>query len=251
MADTQISKATWELVDSFHETNQSVADHFVAVQDHNLKFAQNLFLIGTELMESQTKHTHNLMDQWTQQLPKQQKAFYNLMNATLNVYLDFLRIPFVYYPEVLKATETATQQAIQFAQHARQKTIEAAGTVVQREQAQLWTFEHQLQEADNQRPVLIRAKGPGMVHAGVNRAGKWIRMYDVPLQEVSPSVWEASLLDPEVNEFTFIWYDPNRSGEVHWEGKNYLLPRRPVSKEDAEWSVEKSIKNYLDQTEIV
>ena len=87
-----------------------------------------------------------------------------------------------------------------------------------------------LQEAENHRPVLIRVKGPGMVHAGVNRGGKWIRMYDVPLQEVSPGVWEASLVDPEVNEFTFIWYDPNRSGSVHWEGKNYLLPRRPVSK---------------------
>jgi hypothetical protein len=115
------------------------------------------------------------------------------------------------------------------AQHATQQTIEAAGTTSQGEQAQLWTFEQPLQEAENHRPVLIRVKGPGMVHAGVNRGGKWIRMYDVPLQEVSPGVWEASLVDPEVNEFTFIWYDPNSSGEVHWEGKNYLLPRQPIA----------------------
>jgi hypothetical protein len=76
-------------------------------------------------------------------------------------------------------------------------------------------------------------------------------LYDEPLQEVCPGVWEACLLDPEVNEFTFIWYDPNRSGGVHWEGKNYLLPRRPVSKEGAEWPMEKSIRAFLDQTEIV
>ena len=251
MADTRINEASWELVDSLHETNQAAADHFVAVLDSNLKFAQNLLLLGTEVMASQTKNTRHLMDQWIQQLPKQQKAFHNVMNATLDVYLDFLRIPFSYYQAVANATEAAMQRSTQFAQHETQQAIKAVATASQREQAQLWTFEHPLQEAENHRPVLIRAKGPGMVHAGVNREGKWIRMYDEPLQEVSPGVWEAFLLDPEVNEFTFIWYDPNQPGGVHWEGKNYLLPRRPVSKEDAEWPMEKSIRTFVDQTEIV
>jgi hypothetical protein len=92
---------------------------------------------------------------------------------------------------------------------------------------QLWTFEHPLQEAENHRPVLIRVKRPGIVHAGVKRNEKWVRIYDVPLKEVSPSVWEASVLDPEVDAFTFIWYSPKRAGNVHWEWKNYLL-QRPV-----------------------
>jgi hypothetical protein len=202
-------------------------------------------------MESQTKNTRHLMDQWTQQLPKQQKAFHNVMKVTLDVYLDFLRIPFSYYQAVANATEAAMQRSRQFAHHETQQAIKAVATASQREQAQLWTFEHPLQEAESNRSVLIQAKGPGMVHAGVNRAGKWIRMYDEPLQEVSPGVWEAFLRDPEINEFTFIWYDPNQSGGVHWEGKNYLLPRRPVSKEDAEWPMEKSIRTFVDQTEIV
>jgi hypothetical protein len=251
MTDTRIHQASWDIVDSLHETNQAVADHFVAVQDHNLKFAQQLFLTGTEVIESQVKNTDRLLDLWTQQLPKQQEAFHKMINATLDVYLDFLRLPFSYYQAVMHATAAEAQQAIRLAHHVPQQTFAAVGTATRREQAQLWTFENPLQEADNQRPVLIQAKGPGMVHAGVNRSGKWIRMYDVPLQEVSPGVWEAFLMDPEVNEFTFIWYDPNRSGEVHWEGKNYLLPRRPVSTGDAEWPMEKSIKQFLDQTEIV
>jgi hypothetical protein len=90
---------------------------------------------------------------------------------------------------------------------------------------QLWTFEQPIQRAESQRPLLIRVKGPGMVHAGVERDGKWTRIYDVPLKEVSRGVWEANVLDPEVNAFTFIWYDPRRSGNVRWEGKNYLLQR--------------------------
>ncbi len=95
---------------------------------------------------------------------------------------------------------------------------------------QLWTFEQPIQEAESFQPVLIRVKGPGIVHAGVNRDGKWIRIYDVPLKEASPGVWEACVLDPEVNEFTFIWYAPERFGNVHWEGKNYFLQRLPVRK---------------------
>jgi len=250
LTDTRINEASGKLVASLHETKQA-ADHFVAAQDGNLKFTQNLLQLGTEVLESQTKTALHLMDRWTQQLSKQQKAFHKVTNAMLDVYLDFLRIPFSYYQALANATQAAMQLSRPFAQRETQQAIKAVATTSQREQAQLWTFEHPLQEAENHRPVLIRAKGPGMVHAGVNREGKWIRMYDEPLQEVSPGVWEAFLLDPEVNEFTFIWYDPNRSGGVHWEGKNYLLPRRPVSKEDAEWPMEKSIRTFLDQTEIV
>jgi hypothetical protein len=90
---------------------------------------------------------------------------------------------------------------------------------------QLWTFEHPIQEVESHQAVLIRVKGPGIVHGGVNRDGNWIRIYSVPLKEVSPGVWDGYILDPEVNEFTFIWYDPKGAGNVHWEGKNYLLQR--------------------------
>ena len=51
----------------------------------------------------------------------------------------------------------------------------------------------------------------------------------MPLEEVSPDVWEAYLLDPEINELTFIWYDPDQPGKVQWEGKNYPLPRQQKS----------------------
>ena len=103
---------------------------------------------------------------------------------------------------------------------------------------QLWTFEHPIQEADSHRPVLIRVKGPGIVHAGVNRDGKWVRIYDMPLKDVSPGLWEAYVLDPEVNAFTFIWYAPKRYGNPHWEGKDYFLQRPPA------YSISRKIKKY-------
>ena len=89
----------------------------------------------------------------------------------------------------------------------------------------LWTFEHPLQEASSDRSVLIRVNRPGMVHAGVNYDGEWVRIYDIPLKEKSPGIWEAYLLDPDVNAFTFIWYASQKSGYPYWEGKNYHLHR--------------------------
>jgi hypothetical protein len=105
---------------------------------------------------------------------------------------------------------------------------EAAGTAAQlrQGQVQVWTFEQPLVEAESHRPLLLQVHGPGIAHAGVNHDGKWIRTYDVPLEEVSPGVWQAYLLDPEINEFTFIWYDPDQPGKVNWEGKNYQLSRQ-------------------------
>ncbi len=127
-----------------------------------------------------------------------------------------------------QAMEAATQQVKQFAEQAALQVAEAAGTAaqLQQEQAEVWTFEHPLQEAESHRPLLLQVHRPGIAHAGVNQEGKWIRTYDVPLEEVSPGIWQAYLLDPEINEFTFIWYDPDQPGKVQWEGKNYSLPRQ-------------------------
>lgn len=206
----------------------------------------------------------------------QQEAFLGLMSTTLNAYMNLLRIPFSFYQMEVKATEAATeqvkqvtmhatlqateaatqqvkplaeqatqqaveaatQQVKQFAEQAALQVAEAAGNAaqLQQEQAQVWTFEHALQEAESHRPLLLQVHAPGIAHAGVNHDGKWIRTYDVPLEEVSPGVWQAYLLDPEINEFTFIWYDPEQPGKVHWEGKNYHLPRQEKRAEDVKES---------------
>ena len=262
-------------------------------------------------------------------VPRQQEVFLELMSTTLNTYMDFLRIPFSFFQTEVNATEAATRQATQLAEHviqqaneaatqqvkqlieqatqqameaatqqvkqlaeqaelqatevpeeqvkqlAEQQTqqameaatqqikqfieqtiqeameaatqrvkqlaeqaalqvAEAAGSAAQlhRQHAQLWTFESPVREAESYRPLLLEVHGPGIAHAGVNQDGKWIRTYDVPLEEVSPGVWHAYLMDPEINEFTFIWYDPDQPGKVHWEGKNYDVSRQEKRAEE-------------------
>ena len=49
----QVHEASWDMVNSFRETSQTVADSLVAIQDHNLKFTQNIFLTWMEMLTQQ------------------------------------------------------------------------------------------------------------------------------------------------------------------------------------------------------
>lgn len=64
---------------------------------------------------------------------------------------------------------------------------------------------------------------PGLVYAGKVIDGKWERTYAIPLKPMARGRWEASILDPEVNSFTFINY--LKPGPDKWEHKDYRLNR--------------------------
>jgi hypothetical protein len=97
-----------------------------------------------------------------------------------------------------------------------------------RHSREVWTFERPVREVPRGQPFRIRAGAQGLVHAGVRadgEDGRWRRVYDVPLREAAPGRWEAIILDGEVDEFTFIWFDRTRSGRVKWEGRNFRVRR--------------------------
>ncbi len=56
----QVHEASWNVIDTLHETSQMVADSLVTLQDHNLKFAQNIFLSRMDLFTQQTETMHHL-----------------------------------------------------------------------------------------------------------------------------------------------------------------------------------------------
>jgi hypothetical protein len=87
----------------------------------------------------------------------------------------------------------------------------------------VWTFEQPLLDERAEAPIRVVAHAEGLVHAGVRRGSRWVRVYEAPLREVSAGRWETTLLDPEVNEITFIWYDAQRGGRVRWEGRDFVL----------------------------
>jgi hypothetical protein len=101
----QVQYATWDLVDSFRETSQAVADTLVTLQDRNLRFAQSLFLNWMEVLTQQTQSTQRLQQQWGQQTQKQQDAFQRLASASMQIYLDFLFAPFAFSRQPVDTTE--------------------------------------------------------------------------------------------------------------------------------------------------
>ena len=54
MADSkqlqQVQDTSWDLVHSFRETSQTMADTLVALQDRNLKFMQSTYLSWMDLL---------------------------------------------------------------------------------------------------------------------------------------------------------------------------------------------------------
>jgi len=156
MADNRIHDASWDVVNSIRETNQTLANSAVAAVDRNMKFAQSVFSNWTEVLESQTEDMRHLMREWDQQVKRQQEAFQRLAYATMDVYLSFLRIPFSFYRQVIDTAEEATQRGLGYAQNVAHQSIDAAtsaarqttdttGAVVQRglDQAQKTTRQGQ------------------------------------------------------------------------------------------------------------
>jgi hypothetical protein len=145
MADNRINEASWNLVNSLRDTNQAVANSVVAVQDRYMKFTQSMFLNGSEVLENQTESARNLMQEWRQQVQKQQEAFQRLSYATLDISMNFLRTPFSFYQQVMSAAEAATRQGLEYTQQATRQTMDVAGSVMQRglEQARKATMEGQ------------------------------------------------------------------------------------------------------------
>jgi hypothetical protein len=121
----QIRKATWDVVNSLHETNQTAVESFITLQDHNLRFAQHTFQNWMDLLTHQTEGIQHVQQQWEQQIQKQQGAFQKLMPPLMQISMDFLLAPFTLSRKLVEASMTATQR--------EREPVEASMTATQRE----------------------------------------------------------------------------------------------------------------------
>ena len=111
----QVHDASWDLVNSFRETNQTVMDSLVNFQDRNAKLTQNVFLSWMELLTQQTESMQHVQQQWAQQFRKQQDAYQKLASASMQTYMDFLLAPLSFSRQLVEATESSIQQEREFA----------------------------------------------------------------------------------------------------------------------------------------
>jgi hypothetical protein len=68
-----VQEATSDMVDSFREASQTLANSVMAIQDHNVRLTQGLFLSWIEVLTPQTQSTPRLPS-WRQPTQEQQDA---------------------------------------------------------------------------------------------------------------------------------------------------------------------------------
>ena len=114
MAENKVHEATGDLVNSFREANQAVAESIVAAQARNLKLAQSLLMNWMEVLKSQVESSQTLIQEVGQQTQKQQEAFQRLARESVALSTDFLLVPLSYYQravrQTMEAVETGTRE---------------------------------------------------------------------------------------------------------------------------------------------
>lgn len=124
MADNRIQEASWDVVNSTHDINQTVANTAITAVDRNMRFAQNAFLGGIEVLERETDDLGNLTREWSQQVQKQQDAYQKLWSGTVDTYMHFLRSWFSFYQQAWGLTRSTVDREFQFAQQTAQRVQE-------------------------------------------------------------------------------------------------------------------------------
>jgi hypothetical protein len=124
MADNKIQEASWDVVNSTHDINQTVANTAITAVDRNMRFAQNAFLGTIEVLERETDDLRNLTREWSQQVQKQQDAYQKLWSGTLDTYMHFLRSWFSFYQQAWGLTRSTVDREFQFAQQTAQRVQE-------------------------------------------------------------------------------------------------------------------------------
>jgi hypothetical protein len=105
MATNRIIEATEDLTTSLRETNRAIVDTAVAAQERNLRYAQSTYENGIEVLKNHTANTRQLWQTLVEQSRRQQEAWLELARLSLDMYLDWLSIPFSYSQRVIEEVD--------------------------------------------------------------------------------------------------------------------------------------------------
>lgn len=78
MTKETVNEAAMHMLESLRQANQAVAESVVAAQERNVKFAQNMFTSGAEVLKSHAEGTQAMLHALEQQTQKQQEVFEKL-----------------------------------------------------------------------------------------------------------------------------------------------------------------------------
>jgi hypothetical protein len=118
MADNSKYYASLDLANSVRDTNEAFINNMMTLQNDCAKFAHDVLLNWTRLLESQTETTQHMIREWDQRFQQQQEVFQRLVPATTQAYLNFVLAPFTFYQELVQAGKKAMDRELQLTQKA-------------------------------------------------------------------------------------------------------------------------------------
>lgn len=109
MASTQkVNKSAEKLAKNTKDSYQAVIDHTVGIQERNVRFAQGVADSYVKEIGQQAESNRALAEEFVDRAEKQRDAFQNLVEESVDAYMDFAFAPFSYYKESLEAASKVT-----------------------------------------------------------------------------------------------------------------------------------------------
>jgi CRISPR/Cas system-associated exonuclease Cas4 (RecB family) len=97
--------AAEKLAETTRDSYQTVVDHTVGLQERNVRFAQGIVDDSIKELRHQAESSRAMTQKLVERFEKQRDAYQELMERTLDAYMDLAYAPFSYYKEGLQAAK--------------------------------------------------------------------------------------------------------------------------------------------------
>jgi len=103
------NKAAERLAETTRDSFETVVDHAVGLQEHNVRFAQGLVDGSIKELRYQAESNRVMTQELVERAERQREAFQTLVEETVEAYEDLAYAPLSFYKEGLGAAKKAVR----------------------------------------------------------------------------------------------------------------------------------------------
>ena len=103
------NKAAEHLAEATRDSYQTVLDHAVGLQERNVRFAQGIVDDSIKELRYQAESNRAMTQELVERIEDQRDAYQELVEQSVDAYMDLAYAPFSYYKEGLEAARKAAK----------------------------------------------------------------------------------------------------------------------------------------------
>lgn len=105
----KINETVERMAQTTKDSYETVIDHTVGLQERNVRFVQGVVDGSINEVRQQAESNRALTQELVERAEKQRGAFQNLLEESVDAYLDLAYAPFSYYKEGLELAKKAAK----------------------------------------------------------------------------------------------------------------------------------------------